>query len=112
MLNDWWLSVTEDQEYMWAMLKCEPQKLCHTWADQLMVCKSDENAMNALADDFVYYMLDRFSHTNTCRVIKTWLTVYKLPIEPGRLTSFDQFHVNCGQFVVNNPEIIDVFEKV
>jgi hypothetical protein len=104
--------VTEDQEYMWAMLKSEPQKLCHAWADQLVACKSNAKAMNTLADDFVYYMLDRFSHADTCRVIKTWLITYQLPIEPERMTSFERFHINCGKFVVNNPEIITVFEKV
>lgn len=103
--------MTEDQEYMWAMLKSVPQKLCHTWADQLVACKSDAKAMNALADDFVYYMLDRFSHVDTCRVIKTWLTAYKLPIEPERIESFERFHINCGQYVVDNSEIITVFEK-
>lgn len=103
--------MTEDQEYMWAMLKSEPQKLCHAWADQMVACKSDAKAMNALADDFIYYMLDRFSHTDTCSVIKTWLTVYKLPIEPEHIASFTRFHINCGQFVVNNPEIITVFER-
>lgn len=103
--------MTEDQEHMWAMLKCEPEKLCHTWANQLLECKNNAKAMNALADDYIFYMLSRFSHFDTCRVLKTWLTTYKLPIEPERIKSFDQFHVNCGKFVMNNIGIITVFEK-
>jgi len=104
--------MTEDQEYMWAMLKSDPQKLCHRWAEEMVGCKSDAKAMNALADDYISYMLNRFSHIDTCRVIKTWLTAYQLPIEPELITSFDQFHVNCGNFVIHNLETITVFEKV
>jgi len=103
--------VTEDQELMWAMLKSEPQKLCHAWADQMVACKSDTKAMNALADDFIYYMLDRFSHSDTCSVIKTWLTVYKLPIKPDHIASSTRFHVNCGKFVMAHAETITVFER-
>jgi len=103
--------VTEDQELMWAMLKSEPQKLCHWWAKEMVRCKSDAKAMNALADDYVSYMLNRFSHMDTCRVIKTWLKTYQLPIEPENITSFDQFHNECGRFVLNNLGTITVFEK-
>ncbi len=103
--------MTEDQELMWVMLKSEPQKLCHAWADQMVACKSDTKAINALADDFIYYMLDRFSHTDTCSVIKTWLTVYKLPIEPEHIASFTRFHVNCGKFVMDHAETITAFER-
>lgn len=103
--------MTKDQEYMWAMLKLDPQKLCHKWAEELLECQSDAKAMNAVADDYIHYMLSRFSHVDTCRVIKTWLTTYQIPIEPEHITSFDQFHINCGNFVINNLNVITVFEK-
>jgi len=103
--------VTEDQELMWAMLKSEPQKLCHLWAEEMMSVKTNAKEMNALADDYVLYMLNRFSHIDTCRTIKTWLTTYALPIEPERISSFDQFHINCGRFVLNNIDVITVFER-
>ena len=103
--------MTEDQEYMWAMLKCEPQKLCHKWADQMLECQNNAKTMNAMADEYLHYMLDRFSHNDTCRTIKTWLSTYHLPIDPGLISSFDRFHVNCGPYVIKNLGSITVFEK-
>ena len=103
--------LTNEQEKMWAYLKCDPQVLVHQWAEEMLSVKKSKIKLNKLAEEYLSYMIEHFSIQDTARVIKTWLTTYKLPLEPDRITSFDAFHDYCGSYIHNYCDKLTAFER-
>lgn len=103
--------MTDEQKHMWAMLRYNPQFLAHKWADEMSAVKNDALKLNTLADEFIHYMIKNFKPLDTARTVKTWLNTYQLPLEPEHIHSFDDFHNQCGSFIVKNINSITVFER-
>ena len=62
--------------------------------------------MNSTADKHMLTIMDLFDKEPAVRILKTWLSTYKLPLDPTRLKTFDQFHDQFGEFIIDNIEII------
>jgi hypothetical protein len=53
-----------------------------------------------MADNFFRFMMDNFTTELTVMGARTALTVYKLPLIPGKLKHFDEFHKKYGKYII------------
>jgi len=65
--------------------------------------------MNSTADKHILTIMHLFDKEQSVRILKTWLSTYKLPLDPNRLKTFDQFHEQFGKFIIDNTEIIQSY---
>ena len=66
-------------------------------------------SMNSTADKHLSTIMYLFDKEPAVRILKTWLSTYKLPLDPTRLKTFDQFHEQFGKFIINNTAIIESY---
>ena len=66
-------------------------------------------SMNSTADKHILTIMNLFDNEQSVRILKTWLITYKLPLDPNRLKTFDQFHEQFGKFIINNTEKIESY---
>ena len=66
-------------------------------------------SMNSTADKHISTIMYLFDKASAVRILKTWLSTYKLPLDPNRLKTFDQFHEQFGQFIIDNTAIINSY---
>jgi hypothetical protein len=63
-------------------------------------------SMNSTADKHLLTIMDLFDKEQSVRILKTWLSTYKLPLDPDRLKTFEQFHEQFGKFIIDNTATI------
>ena len=63
-------------------------------------------SMNSTADKHISTIMHLFDNEQSVRILKTWLSTYKLPLDPYRQKPFDQFHEQFGKFITNNTATI------
>ena len=66
-------------------------------------------SMNSTADKHILTIMHLFDNEQSVRILKTWLSTYKLPLDPSRLKTFDQFHDQFGEFITNNTATIESY---
>ena len=66
-------------------------------------------SMNSTADKHILTIMNLFDKEPAVRILKTWLSTYKLPLDPNRLKTFDQFHEQFGKFIIDNTAIIQSY---
>ena len=66
-------------------------------------------SMNSTADKHLLTIMDLFNKEQSVRILKTWLTTYSLPLDPNRLKTYDQFHEQFGEFIINIAAIIESY---
>ena len=103
-------TLTEDQEFMWDVLSNNPSRLAHLWANEMMSKKP--KILNQMADKHIDYMLKHFSEEEIVRVLKTWLSVYNLPLSPERMVSFENFHRQLGSYIQRNVSSIQPYSSI
>ena len=59
---------------------------------------------HAMCDNFFRFMMDNFLTEVTVMGAKMALTNYNLPLVPGKLKSFDEFHKRFGKYVISAME--------
>lgn len=72
--------------------------LCYELKDQLE--KNKGAAWDKMADNFFRYMMDNFVTELVIVGARTALTTFNLPIQPGKLKTFDEFHAKYGKYVM------------
>jgi len=75
--------------------------LCYELQDshkKLAGAKSDK--WFAQADNFFRFMMDNFNTEIVVMGARVALTTYELPLTPGKLKSFDEFHKKFGKFII------------
>lgn len=45
------------------------------------------------------------------RAVKTWLSSYRLPFDPRRMDSFDDFHKTTASYIFNNAKHIHSYDE-
>ena len=53
-----------------------------------------------MADNFLRFMMDNFTTEVTVMGARVALTTYNLPMVPGKMPSFDEFHQRYGKYVL------------
>jgi hypothetical protein len=89
--------MTEEQETMWNVLTNNAEYLSHKWAKELESLKGKK--FHRAANDYLGFVVDNFGDEEAARSIKTWLTTYRLPLDPDKLDNFDAFHRKFGHYI-------------
>jgi hypothetical protein len=55
---------------------------------------------HVLADNFFRFMMDNFTVELVVMGARTALTTYNLPLVPGKLKNFDEFHKKFGKYII------------
>lgn len=63
--------------------------------------KVDSNKFNQYLDNFLKYMMKNFETELVIMGAKTAIKTYGLPMEPSKLTCFDEFHKKYGKYILD-----------
>jgi len=94
-----------DKELFWTRLK-GPSHFAHATAqdmarlmDQKRISKKRAATINRLADGYFRDIMQLFTVSEMARIVKTWLTVYHIPLDPDLLTTFTEYHILVGRHI-------------
>ena len=62
--------------------------------------KDKLSEFHGMADNFLRFMMDNFTTEVTVMGARVALTTYNLPMIPGKMPSFDEFHQRFGKYVL------------
>lgn len=101
-----------DRELMWDLLSNNHARLTHVWGQELQELskKRSKKRFHARVDECLSCTLS-WPVDARSRAVKTWLSTYRLPLEPAQLPSFDHFHRTTGQFVFDHSRSIQAYEE-
>ena len=66
-------------------------------------------SMLKTADRHISTVMEIFDDEQIVRIVKTWLSVYQLPLAPRRLKTFEQFHGKFFNFILQNSNSISSY---
>jgi len=100
-----------NRELMWDLLSANYCNLAHVWGQELTALskKRNKKQFRDRADECLSCTLS-WPVEARARAVKTWLTTYKIPLNPSELASCDQFHQTTANFVFNNSRSILAYE--
>ena len=98
--------MTDEQQLMWDTLSADPAGLCHAWARDILRSK---RSMHRKVDRYLGQALNLFTVEDITAILKTWLTHYNIPLNPGKLENYEKFHRRCGPYVFANSRSIKDF---
>ena len=90
--------MTPEQQKCWDLLCVNSENLCHTFGKELQSIKGKKK-FHARADEYLHFIISNFDDDGALRTLKTWLCVYKLPLEPAKLSCMEPFHEKYGRIV-------------
>ena len=103
--------MTPEQRVFWDTLKCDPHWFAHDQAKTLS--RLDDELFHKTVDDLMIQMANNLTVADISSVIKTWLSVYNLPLDATRLGSgFEKIHRRIGQYVQTQAREIKSVEVV
>ena len=103
--------MTPEQQVFWDTLKCDAHWFAHDQARALS--KLDAELFHKTVDDLMIRMANNLTVADITSVIKTWLSVYNLPLDAGRLGSgFEHVHHRIGGYVQTQASKIKPVEVV
>ena len=75
--------------------------MCYELQDYYTKNGKDKIAeFHKMADNFLRFMMDNFTTEVTVMGARVALTTYNLPMVPGKMPSFDEFHQRFGKYVL------------
>jgi uncharacterized protein YpuA (DUF1002 family) len=90
--------MTPEQQLFWDTLKCDAHWFAHDRAR--ILSRLDDKEFHETVDDLMIQMANNLTVTDISSVIKTWLSVYNLPLDAGKLgTGFEQVHRRVGLYI-------------
>ena len=102
-----------DNERLIVLLKGPDWYAHESGKDLLAVLKQGKRkrykSMNSTADKHILTIMNLFDKEPAVRILKTWLSTYKLPLDPNRLKTFDQLHKQFGEFIIDNTATIESY---
>jgi hypothetical protein len=103
--------MTPEQQLFWDTLKCDAHWFAHDRAR--ILSRLDDKEFHDTVDDLMIQMANNLSVTDITSVIKTWLSVYDLPLDARKLGSgFEQVHRRVGVYVQTQASNIKPVEVV
>lgn len=104
------MTTLSEQQKLWVALKGADHYAHTAGQEMLSVLNSGKRpryvAMNKLADQHLAVIMQVFDLEQNTRTIKTWLSYFRLPLDPGKLKTYEQFHNTHGNFIAENPMLI------
>jgi hypothetical protein len=75
--------------------------MCYELQDAHVKLGKDKIAdWHAMADNFFRFMMDNFTTELVVMGARVALTTYNLPLVPGKLKNFDEFHKRYGKYII------------
>ena len=75
--------------------------MCYELQDQHAKLGKDKlPEWHALADNFLRFMIDNFTTELVVMGTRVALTTYNLPMVPGKMKNFDEFHAKYGKYII------------
>lgn len=74
--------------------------MCYELKDALTNNTADPKKFHQMADNFFSYIMKNFETELVVMGAKIALKTYKLPIEPSKLSNFNEFHKKFGKYIV------------
>lgn len=75
--------------------------MCYELKDShAAIGKTKPNDWHAMADNFFKFMMANFSTELVVMGARVALTTYNLPLVPGKLKSFEEFHKRFGKYII------------
>jgi hypothetical protein len=103
--------MTHEQKLFWDTLKCDAHWFAHDRAR--ILSRLDDELFHKTVDALLIQMANNLSAAEIASVIKTWLSVYDLPLDARRLgRGFEQVHGKIGQYVQTQASNIKPVEVV
>jgi hypothetical protein len=103
--------MTPEQQLFWDTLKCDAHWFAHDRARTLS--RLDDELFHKTVDDLMIQMANNLTVAEISSVIKTWLSVYNLPLDARRLgLGFEQVHRRVGVYVQTEASKIKPVEVV
>ena len=103
--------MTHEQKLFWDILRCDAHWFAHDRARVLS--RLDDEDFHKTVDDLMILMANNLTVADITSVIKTWLSVYNLPLDARKLgTGFDQVHRRVGVYVTTQARNIKAVEVV
>lgn len=103
--------MTPEQQLFWNTLKCDAHWFAHDRAR--ILASLDNKEFHKTVDDLMIQMANNLTAAEIASVIKTWLTVYNLPLAPIRLgLGFEKVTGKIGGYVLTQAKEIKTVEVV
>ena len=103
--------MTPEQRVFWDTLKCDIHWFAHDRAK--ILSRLDDELFHKTVDDLMIQMANNLTVADISSVIKTWLSVYDLPLDANRLGhGFEQVHSRVGVYVQTQASKIKPVEVV
>ena len=103
--------MTHEQKLFWDTLKCDAHWFAHDRAR--ILASLDNKEFHKTVDDLMIQMANNLTVSDISSVIKTWLSVYNLPLDARKLGSgFEQVHRRVGVYVQTEASKIKPVEVV
>jgi len=103
--------MTHEQKLFWDTLRCDAHWFAHDRAK--ILARLDDELFHETADDLMIQMANNLTVADISSVIKTWLSVYDLPLDARRLgRGFEQVHSRVGGYVQTQAGNIQPVEVV
>jgi MoxR-like ATPase len=75
--------------------------MCYELQDQFKKLGKDKlPEWHGLADNFLRFMMENFTTELVVMGARVALTTYNLPMVPGKMKSFDEFHQRFGKYII------------
>jgi hypothetical protein len=91
--------LTAEQQLFWDALRGAPYH-AHTMAQDIMSVKGRAKRFHQRIDKHLGTVMCIYNDDEVIRIVHTWLTVYQMPLNPERLSTFDLFHDRYGTRVL------------
>jgi len=75
--------------------------MCYELQEQYKKLGKDKIAdWHAQADNFLSFMMENFTTELVVMGARVALTTYNLPMVPGKMKNFDEFHKRFGKYII------------
>ena len=102
------MTLTPEQQQFWNALK-GPEFHAHQMAQDIIAVKGRAKRFHRRIDQHLDTVMRIYSDQQVASILKTWLSVYKMPIDPSQLALFDQFHDRIGPWIIKNTKLINSY---
>lgn len=92
--------MTEEQTEFWNTLKYDPAVMAHSTAQELQRLKG--RRFHKKVNENLELIMGVFDATAVIRIVRTWLNIYKLPLDAKHLPCFDVFHANYHRLIADS----------
>ena len=89
--------MTPEQKFMWDQLSNNYPTLTHEMAAKIV--QADKRWLNRKANKFLG-VINTWPIEDAVRAMRTWLTIYKMPLSPSKLSNYHAFNERCGAYIL------------